>query len=368
MSSPVERLREQFDVVEQNEHKETPEEWNERRTREGRKQGQREAAQEEEKLFSELLERYEIAVCTSLELETIPITPRKSIMGEWMKEGDTGFVYGERGSGKTWFIDAIAVHASTGQELEGWSVTEPAEVLLIDGEMPVDVFRDRIAGMSRANKRLHTLHHEILFDRTGLVMNLTNERTQRIITKLCIKKKIKLLILDNLSCLFSALRENEADEWEKVLNWLLDLRRRRIAFLIVHHASRTGTMRGTSKREDSAFWVIRVDEVKGRPPNEKGARFQTTFTKQRNSASPEWTREWTFQTQSEGQISIGCTELSFDSKVLQLIQDGLTRASDIADELGVVRSTVSKTAKRLEAAKLIEIKKRQYLPRGFMNK
>jgi hypothetical protein len=109
----------------------------------------------------------------------------------------------------------------------------------------------------------------------------------------------------------------------KVLNWLLDLRRRRIAVLIVHHASRTGTMRGTSKREDSAFWVIRVDEVKGRPPNEEGARFQTTFTKQRNSASPEWTREWTFQTQSDGQISIGCTELSFDSKALQLIQYGL---------------------------------------------
>jgi hypothetical protein len=215
MSSPVERLREQFDVVEQNEYGDTPEEWNERKTREGQEQAQREATQEEEKLFIELLGRYETAVCTSLELETVPITPRKCIMGEWMKEGDTGFVYRERGSGKTWFIDAIAVHVSTGRELAGWSVPEAAKVLLIDGEMPVDEFRVRIRGMSGSNERFHTLHHEILFDRTGLVMNLTNEQTQRIISKLSIEKEIKLLILDNLSCLFSALKENDADEWEK---------------------------------------------------------------------------------------------------------------------------------------------------------
>ena len=321
----------------------------------------------EEQIFEELLTKYTAAICTSEQLETLDIPARKFLIGHWMREGDLGFVFGDRGSGKTWFVDALATHLSAGRDLFDWAVLEAADVLLIDGEMPLDAARDRLKGMSPANQRLHVLHHETLFDRTGLSMNLTGERAQRIVTEICIRKSIKLLLLDNLSCLFSGIKENDADEWEKVLNWLLDLRRRRIAVLIIHHASRTGTMRGTSKREDAAFWVIRVDPIADRGQNETGARFETTFTKQRNSGAPEWGREWTFQTEPDGTILIGCKELSFDGKVLQLIQHGLTSATDIAKELGAHKSTVCKAATRLEKQKLIEKSGRQYRPRGFMN-
>lgn len=129
-------------------------------------------------------------------------------------------------------------------------------------------------------------------------------------------------------------------------------------------------MRGTSKREDSAFWIIRVDEVKDRPTTELGAKFQTVFTKQRNNPSVEWTREWSFQTQNSGEVSLGCTEISFDSKVLQLIQDGLSSPSDIALELGCAKSTVCKAATRLFLAKLIDKRGNnrftKYEPRGVM--
>ena len=48
----------------------------------------------------------------------------------------------------------------------------------------------------------------------------------------------------------SFLKENDADAWELLLNWLLELRRRRIAVIIVHHAGAAGQrMRGTTKRE-----------------------------------------------------------------------------------------------------------------------
>jgi putative DNA primase/helicase len=128
--------------------------------------------------------------------------------------------------------------------------------------------------MSPENPRLHVLHHERLCDQSGVTMNLANSSTQQVITHICLEKSIKLLVLDNLSCLFSGIKENNADAYELVLVWLLDLRRRRIAVLIVHHASRTGTMRGTSKREDAAFWVIRVEEIKDRQERDQGARFE----------------------------------------------------------------------------------------------
>jgi len=322
--------------------------------------------QRDELLFQELLAKYESAICTSHQLEAMEIPRRALLMGKWMREGDLGFVFGERGSGKTWLVDAIGTHLSAKKDLFEWNVPAASNVLMVDGEMPLDATRDRLKGISPGNTRLHILHHEMLFDRSGMAMNLTTERLQKIVTQICLNKSIKLLILDNLSCLFSGIKENDADEWEKVLNWLLDLRRRRIAVLIVHHASRTGTMRGTSKREDAAFWVIRVDEVKDREEDQAGARFETTFIKQRNSDAREWTREWTFKTAPDGEISIGCIEISFDEKVLQLIQAGLTSPTDISSELGVAKSTVSKAAKRLADKKLIELNGRQYKPRGFM--
>lgn len=320
----------------------------------------------DEKLFNELLTDYNGAICTSQQLESISIPAREKLLGDFMREGDLGFVYGERGSGKTWLVDAIATHISSGIELHGWAVPAAVDVLLVDGEMPIDAAGDRLRGMKTGNARLHVLRHEKLFDAFGLAMNLASERTQRVVTALCIQKSIKLLVLDNLSCLFSGIKENDADEWEKVLNWLLDLRRRRVAVLIVHHAGVSGRTRGTTRREDAAFWVIQVEEVKDRQEHEKGASFQTIFTKQRNSESREWTRQWTFKTEAEGQISIGCQEVSFDDKVLQLIQDGLTSATDIAKELGKNKSTVSRAAARLLDQNLIELNGKAYRPRGFM--
>jgi DNA-binding transcriptional ArsR family regulator len=113
-------------------------------------------------------------------------------------------------------------------------------------------------------------------------------------------------------------------------------------------------MRGTSKREDAAFWVIRIDEVKGPQEHEKGALFETVFVKTTQLRVREWTREWTFKTGSDGQVSIGCQEISFDKKVFQLIETGVRSATEIAKELGVAPSTISKAASRLEQKKLIE--------------
>jgi Mn-dependent DtxR family transcriptional regulator len=63
--------------------------------------------------------------------------------------------------------------------------------------------------------------------------------------------------------------------------------------------------------------------------------------------------------------------LSFDEKVLRMIQDGLNTPTDIAEELGCVKSAISKAAKRLHDQNLIEIRggsngHNRYYPKGFM--
>jgi len=172
--------------------------------------------------------------------------------------------------------------------------------------------------------------------------------------ELCVKSSAKLLVLDTLSSLFRGMREDKADDWDLVLPWLLDLRRRRIAVLIVAHAGWNHEhMRGTSRREDDAFWVVSVKELADRAPAERGAKFETEFTKVRNVDCRPLTRHWSFNTEDSGTISWRCDQLSFDEKVFDLIQAGISSATEIAEQLKSTKGTVSKAVVRPESAKLI---------------
>jgi putative DNA primase/helicase len=64
-------------------------------------------------------------------------------------------------------------------------------------------------------------------------------------------------------------------------NWLLQLRRRGIAVLLVHHAGTNGRQRGTSRREDALDTVIALRRPEDYSP-EQGARFEIHFEKLRN--------------------------------------------------------------------------------------
>ena len=115
---------------------ETPEEYTERKKRLAREAEYRQmgitadpfanGVQEpeeshDEKVFRELLRQYEDALLTSKALQGAPIEPRAKMLGEWLREGDLGFIYGERGIGKTWLAGAIAVHVSIGTDLDTWN-------------------------------------------------------------------------------------------------------------------------------------------------------------------------------------------------------------------------------------------------------
>ena len=109
----------------------------------------------------------------------------------------------------------------------------------------------------------------------------------------CEQQKIDVLILDNIACLFRGIEENSADDWrDQIEHWLLDLRRRGIAVVIVAHAGRnTATMRGTSKREDAAFWILRWMKSLV-PMTSNGAKFVTRFVKNRNAPDDPCSLEW----------------------------------------------------------------------------
>jgi len=307
------------------------------------------------------------AVVTSNELHDLELIPRKKLLGDWFCEGDLGFIFASRGVGKTWLALAIAQALSNGGKLGEWAAHAPVKVLYIDGEMPPDLMRSRSEGLDASHGNLQFLNHEILFDRTGKVLNITNREIQDAITERCLTSGVKVLILDNLSTLASGMRENEADSWELVNNWLLDLRRRKIAVVIVHHAGRSGEMRGTSKREDNVFWIIALDDAKKDADDKRGARFISRFAKpSRNTQEEEPAYEWHFVTdEATGVVSVGHKQAQTMDVFLGLIEDGVTECGQIAQEMKTSPATISRLAKRaIDAGKIIKKSREYFLAEG----
>jgi AAA domain len=300
---------------------------------------------EAEKSWADALDE---SIVTSSELHGLELTPRRKLLGDWFCEGDCGFIFAFRGVGKTWFALAIAQAVSTGGKLGDWQAQEMVNLLYVDGEMPADLMRQRCSGLEGNNEKLQFLNHEILFDRTGKALNITNPEAQEAITKRCVASGVKVLILDNLSTLASGMKENEADAWEKVNNWLLDLRRRKIAVVIVHHAGRSGEMRGTSRREDNVFWIIALDDSKRKAEDKRGARFISYFTKpSRNTQEEIPAFEWHFVTdQSTGVVSIGHKQAQTLDVFRSIIEAGVTECDQIAAEMKAPKYTVSRLAKK----------------------
>jgi hypothetical protein len=282
-----------------------------------------------------------IRPCT--ELSSLNIPSRQKLLDDWFHEGDLGFIFAPRGLGKTWVALGMGTAIASGGKCGPWRARGQHRVLYIDGEMPCESIDKRIRGMGGV-ENLRVLNHEALFHLTGKVLNLGDLMMQEVLTELLLAMGIKVVILDNLSCLFSGVSENDADEWEIVLRWLLILRRHRIAVVIVHHSGRNAeNMRGTSRREDAAFWVIRLDEVNHE--EREGATFIPRFTKDRNSYREQAALEWKF-TSVNGSVEVATQAASSLDVFRQWLEDGLTSAEDIAREMHVTKGTVSKLARK----------------------
>jgi putative DNA primase/helicase len=304
---------------------------------------------EEEKVVDEWADALGKAFVSSRELEGLTIVPRKKIMADWFREGDLGYIFGFRGVAKTWFALGLSTALSTGGKIGEWQAHAACQVAYLDSEMPAEDIRARVIGLGlTANDNFHLLNHELLFERTGKVVNVNNITIQKAITRYCVENKIQVFVVDNLSTAAYGMRENEADSWEQMNRWLLELRREKISVVIIHHAGRAGNMRGTSKREDAAFWVIQLDDAKKDSDDRNGARFISRFTKSsRNTQLDVPSYEWHFLTDfATNEVHIDC-KLSEGLAVFHaVIESGVTKPSEIAKVMGIQDYQVSRFAKK----------------------
>jgi hypothetical protein len=301
-----------------------------------------------------LREKFLRTVCAD-DLVTRHISPHASILNPWFREGSLGYMFGLRGSGKTWFAWKMAINISKGKDFGPWKCDRPWKTLYIDGEMPISSMRERMLLLDSAPfENLYLMSHDDLADEE-VILNLCKEKQQELLLTYCVENRIKVLFLDNLSCLYSGMKENEADSWEYVLGWLLRFRRAGIAVVIIHHANRDGNeMRGTSRREDAAFWVVKISQNHDFGEMRSGTTFTTSFTKNRDdNGIHEKSIDWTFKTDSFKHTSVSWQLTDIRELVYELIAHGVDSNADIAAELAIAKGTVSFHANRLIAENFI---------------
>ncbi|HEV2330301.1 MAG TPA: AAA family ATPase [Verrucomicrobiae bacterium] len=285
----------------------------------------------------------------------IAVPPCEPIMGKWFRQGDLGFIYGPRGLGKTWLGMFLGRRCAEGADSMGalaeWKVAAQRRVLYVDGEMTLDEIRDRDNALAiNPGAGMFYLQHEALFHLTGDVLNLVDPVTQTAILDKCKRDKIEILILDNQSCLFHGLSENAADAWDQVLPWLLRLRRNRIAVIIIAHAGRNGLMRGTSRREDAASWIINLSEPKDPVENQSGTSFVARFVKNRYATETECpTLEWTFLKPTgvpNAKMQVTWKNLTPLQQFRECVEGGMTLATQVAKHMGISPGRISQLASK----------------------
>ena len=280
---------------------------------------------------------------------------RPKILGDWFCRGDLGFVFAPRGVGKTWFVHSLIAALTSGNDLQDWQVQKPVKVCLLDGEMPPDDVQSRLRGLGVNPQNLEVISHQVVYDVSEKSIQLADPEHRRSLLDFCIDKSVEVLVIDNLSSV-SHISENDNDEWTALGDWLLEFRRVGVSVVVVHHAGRNGQMRGASRREDPAFWIIGLQDSKDRHATTEGARFVSPFTKpSRNTSSSPEPIDWHITPSETGGFEIETTAATNTELVYQLIRDGLDKCSDIAAELDISRGTVSKQANKLESEGRITI-------------
>ena len=273
-----------------------------------------------------------------LELLKMDLPPRKHIISPWLPEQGLAMIHARRGVGKTYVALSIALAVASGKSFLRWNVEAPRGVLYIDGEMPAVTMRDRIIRLGTKNDWIPKADFKIinpdLQSNPLSLPNLALKEGQESVNKL-LTEDIKLIIVDNISCLVRGTQENEASSWESTQQWALQQRALGRSILFIHHSGKTGLQRGTSKREDVLDTVIALEPSTNKN-NDEGASFKIVFEKARSFFGRQ-------AKSFEVKLSDGIWEekqTTYD-KVVQLANQGLPQ-NKIAHAIGKHKSTISR--------------------------
>jgi hypothetical protein len=281
------------------------------------------------------------------------IKPRQMLLEPVLPEQGLVMLYAYRGIGKTYIGLGIAAAISSGGLFLRWSAPSPRRVLYVDGELPASTLKERVAmvlaGMEgpKLESGLFQLLTPDLQDRP--MPDLATLEGQRLLEPLL--NEVDLIVLDNLSALCRSGSENDGEDWAPVQEWTLGLRRRGKSVLLIHHAGKNKSQRGTSKREDLLDTVITLKHPSDYCASD-GLRCEVHFEKTRSMLSQAAKPfEVKLEAGPDGRAVWTCRDLEH-IKAQQAAEMFSVKMSvrDVAEELGISKSTVGRLRMQWKAS------------------
>ncbi len=217
------------------------------------------------------------------ELIAMPLPAREMILDPVLPMQGSLLVHGATGSGKTWAVSTMIAAIVTGTRVfERWEAPKPRRVLLVDGEMPATLLRDRLAAVIRDRPQAMPepdFLRVIASDLQGDAMPDLSTDAGRA----CLAPHldgVDVIVLDNLATLFSGGVSNDAVDWRHAQGWILEQRRAGRATILVHHDGKSGEQLGSEAKKFILDTVIALKRPEGHDPTQ-GARFVVHLDKAR---------------------------------------------------------------------------------------
>jgi putative DNA primase/helicase len=210
-------------------------------------------------------------------------------------------------------------------------------VLYVDGELPLQTLQERVASLISDDSLDPTYLRFLTHDAQERGLPDLGPRAGQEILRPYLEHA-EVIVFDSLSTLMRSAKENEAEGWAPMQEYLLGLRRNGKSSILMHHEGKGGTQRGTSKREDILDTVIHLRRPSGYSATE-GARFEIQFEKCRAMVgdSVKTIEARLDPSTCPARWMTQDIEAVCSARAIDLFEMGMS-VRDVAEELGVSKS------------------------------
>lgn len=308
--------------------------------------------------YSPALAKSKVRAVTLKEFLQMQLPEREMLLFPFLLSQGLCLLYAKRGVGKTHIALGIAYAVATGGKFLKWTAPHPKKVLYIDGEMSALAMQERLRRIS--------VMEDVQPPDPSYLRLITPDLQEEAMPDLATKEgraalepflaDCDLVIFDNVSTLFRTGVENEAESWQPIQDWALELRRKGKSVLFIHHAGKGGQQRGTSKKEDILDAVLLLRHPSGYT-SDQGLIFEVVFEKNRHFTGDDAeTFRVNVKEQDDGlwKWIIEAPTVDLDmQKVVTFKKEGFS-IREIAERTGLSKSQVETKLKNAKDQKLIE--------------
>jgi KaiC/GvpD/RAD55 family RecA-like ATPase/ribonuclease BN (tRNA processing enzyme) len=278
----------------------------------------------------------------------LQLPPRQLLLSPWLAEGSINMIFADRGIGKTFFCLSAAIAIANGEDFVSYTAPVAAPVLYLDGEMQATAMQERFRALGGTNTKAPLyIYTPDVQDQDNGTPDLGEDAGRNDINSLIEQVGPKVVFIDNISTFVRTGNENEADSWAPVQEWLVQLRKRGIAIVLVHHANKEGKQRGSHKKEDVMDVVIQFKRPDDFLQGSDDTRIKIKYTKSRHLTAQD-IQEIEATLVSEGDSlcwTYKAGDMAF-TQAIEMLKEGSLSMSDIAEEFGVSKSTVHRWKKK----------------------